>query len=304
VTRAALAFVLVLVAHGTLAAQGQRADSGFVPDVPDPRWPAGAGPVVLIDEAHHNFHTVSGRYGPFADLLRADGWTVEGSDAPFTRETLEGARVLVIANAINEANVEDWSLPTPSAFTTDEIAAVRGWVEDGGSLLLIADHMPFPGAAHELGAAFGFEMRNGFASYLPGSGTLIFRRSDGGLGAHPVTDGRNAGERVDSVATFMGQGFRPPPEAVSLLTFSDGAVSLEPETAWEFDDDTPIVPIEGWSQGAVAQVGDGRIAVWGEAAGFTAQVGGPGNAPMGMSLPEAGQNARLVLNLIGWLAEP
>ncbi len=303
-TRAALALILVLFAHGSLAAQGQRADAGYEPDVPNPRWPSGDGPLVLIDEAHNNFHTVSGRYGPFADLLRADGWRVEGSKGPFTREALDRARVLVIANAINEANLEDWSLPTPSAFTPEEIAAVHGWVEDGGSLLLIADHMPFPGAAHELGAAFGFEMRNGFAVYPPGTGTLIFRRSDGSLGTHPVTDGRSAEQRVDSVATFMGQGFRPPEEAVSLLTFSEGAVSLEPETAWEFEDDTPMVPIGGWSQGAVLELGSGRLAVWGEAAGLTAQVGGPGNAPMGMSLPEAGQNARMVLNLIGWLAEP
>ena len=34
--------------------------------------------------------------------------------------------------------------------TSDEITAVAAWVREGGALLLIADHMPFPGAAGTL----------------------------------------------------------------------------------------------------------------------------------------------------------
>src|SRR5215469_306678 len=36
----------------------------------------GKGPVVTVDEAHHNFHTIGGRYRPFANLVEADGFTV------------------------------------------------------------------------------------------------------------------------------------------------------------------------------------------------------------------------------------
>ena len=34
--------------------------------------------MVAIDEAHSNFHTASGQYKPFTDLLTADGYRVVG----------------------------------------------------------------------------------------------------------------------------------------------------------------------------------------------------------------------------------
>ncbi len=81
----------------------------------------------------------------------------------FGNEALRHCDVLVISNALHEGNVSDWSLPTPSAFTSEEVESVRARVEAGGGLWLIADHMPLPGAAHELAATFGFELGNGFA---------------------------------------------------------------------------------------------------------------------------------------------
>jgi len=73
--------------------------------------------------AHHNFHTADGRYAPFAKLLRRDGYRVEAWRTPFG--ALRGVDVLVISNALHERNEKDWSLPTPSAFTTEEIGVVR-----------------------------------------------------------------------------------------------------------------------------------------------------------------------------------
>ena len=46
----------------------------------------------------------------------------------------------------------------------------------------------------------------------------------------------------------------------------------------------------------------GRVAVFGEAAMFTAQLAGPNAAPMGMNAPIAGQNARFALHVMRWLA--
>ncbi len=83
----------------------------------------------MIDEAHHNFHTAEGRYAPFAKLLRRDGYRVEAWRTPFG--ALRGVDVLVISNALHKRNEKDWSLPTPSAFTTEEIGVVRSWVESG-----------------------------------------------------------------------------------------------------------------------------------------------------------------------------
>ena len=141
---------IVLLAATSIALAQQVPDLAYKPPLPRPAYESGNGPRVAIDEAHHNFHTANGRYKPFADLLRRDGYRVDGLGKPLLSDSLEGADVLVIANALNERNVEDWSLPTPSGLMADEIAAVRAWVEKGGSLFLIADHMPFPGAASDL----------------------------------------------------------------------------------------------------------------------------------------------------------
>ena len=73
----------------------QVADSAFAPPVPQPAFAEGQGPVVLLDEAHFNFHTASGRYFTFAQLLRRDGFVVRPLTAPFSKASLAGARVLV-----------------------------------------------------------------------------------------------------------------------------------------------------------------------------------------------------------------
>lgn len=125
-----------------------------------PRFPPGTGPRLAIDQAHHDFHTLDGMFAPFADVARADGFRVTPHAEPFTPESLAAVDVLVIANALAERNDHrtggSWELPTPSAFTPAEIDALDTWVRAGGRLWLIADHMPFPGAAQALAARLGF----------------------------------------------------------------------------------------------------------------------------------------------------
>ena len=119
----------------------------------------------------------------------------------------------------------DWApLPTLSAFTEAEVAAVEQWVRSGGSLLLIADHMPLAGHAEALAAAFGIRFQNGFAQDAKGNGQMTFRRSDGSLPASVIADGRGTAERVDSVMTFTGQAFRldPAVKAEPLLVLRGG----------------------------------------------------------------------------------
>ena len=155
--------VIVLLAATDLVPAQQAPDLKYRPPLPRPAYEAGKGPRVAIDEAHHNFHTADGRYKPFAELLRRDGYRAEGLGKPLSADSLKAMDVLVIANPLHERNIVDWSLPTPSAFTQDEIAALHTWVEMGGALFLIADHMPFPGAAKDLAEAFGVEFSNGYA---------------------------------------------------------------------------------------------------------------------------------------------
>jgi hypothetical protein len=293
---------LVLVVSCASCAHEQVADATFRPAVEQPEFAPGTGPVVFVDEAHYNYHTASGRYRAFVELLEGDGYEVRPCDDPFSAEVLTEAQILVIANALHESDVNRWILPNPSAFTLGEIDAVFDWVEQGGSLMLIADHMPFPGAAEDLGAAFGFEFRNGFAMVPDHTGPDEFRRDDGSLAVHPITDGRMPRERVDQVLSFTGQAFVSPAEAEPLLILGDGFLSLEPEKAWVFDHRTRRVDAAGMHQGAVVTVGLGRVAVFGEAAMFTAQRAASHRAPMGLNAPGAERNAQLALNVAHWLS--
>ncbi|MDH5644218.1 MAG: DUF4350 domain-containing protein [Gemmatimonadota bacterium] len=296
---------LLISLSGATTAQ-QVADTSFIPASVEMTYRPGRGPLVLLDEAHNNFHTVDGRYLAFAAVLRRDGFVVEPLVESFSEESLAEASVLVIANAISEVNVDNWVLPTPSAFTDEEIESVFNWVEQGGSLLLLADHMPFPGAAAKLGERFGFEFLNGYAyendSLLRGGGPIFFRTDVGTLKDHAVIRGRTPDESVSSVATFTGQAFRVPESAHSIFVFREGSVSLQPDTAWVFSDETLRTDVSGWSQGAVLEVGEGRIAVFGEAAMFSAQVQGPNRRPMGMNRPDASENMQFLLNVMHWLA--
>ncbi len=306
----AIALILFPVLAGSVQGQ-QLAALDFEPTVGAPAYPRGGGPIVLIDEGHHNFHTIGpttdyddahqqvtipGRYGPFADLLRRDGYVVKSLRSLLSRAALVDVQVLVIANALAEANVDDWSLPNPSAFEDDEIEAIVTWVREGGALLLIADHQPWPAAAAELAERFGLLFYNGSTERLQ------FRRKIGTLRDHPITRGRGMAEQIDCVLTFSGQAFRFDSE-----TTGDPLLIIPPQTTlvlhWDpFQDLTEKVPrirADGMLQGAAVRFGAGRVAAFGEAAMFTAQVDEEG--PMGMNHPEAPQNAQFVLNVLHWL---
>jgi hypothetical protein len=232
----------------------QVSDTLFDPPIARPAFAAGSGPTVLLDEGHFNFHTVEGRYAPFVRLLRRDGFVVRALREPLTPASLAPARILVIANALSERMSQGaWALPNAPAFSGAEIAVLERWVHQGGSLFLIADHMPFPGAAETLATAFGIQVTDGFATDSScATDEIVFRRSDGSLADHPST---------------------------------------------------PRIPAEGMLQGAVLSHGRGRVAMFGEAAMFSAQVSGPSRRPMGMNAPHAGENPRFLLNLMHWLAE-
>ncbi|MDX1748303.1 MAG: hypothetical protein R3324_20400, partial [Halobacteriales archaeon] len=165
--------------------------------------------------------------------------------------------------------------------------------------------MPIAGHAEALASSFGIRFHNGFVFDDEGNGSITFRRSDGTLTGRDVVDGRNGSEHVDSVTTFTGQAFRVDPgvDADPLLVVPEPYTVLLPRVAWEFSDSTPRVSAAYLLQGALVRHGRGRLAVFGEAAMFTAQLSGPNEWPMGMNHPSAAQNYRFVLNVLRWLAE-
>jgi hypothetical protein len=302
---------LILLIAGTTAADGQQGpDTAWVPVVARPAYPSG-GPRVGIDEAHHNFHTATGNYRPFAALLRTDGYRVAASTQPFTRASLAAFDVLVIANARGGATLETVADP---AFTPAERAALRDWVRRGGSLLLIADHFPFGSATEALSLEFGVGMSRGYtfdttsAARDQNPSFLRFTRANGLLGAHPIMEGRGAAERVSTVQSFTGQSLTVPAGAAALLRLSPTAQDREPPTREEMQAqaaarqrmvdsiaaavragggrDTTLVraaPLQlagpqrftsaaGRAQGVALAFGAGRVVVLGEAAMLSAQV--------------------------------
>lgn len=284
----------------TLTGCGQIPDKFFRPHVTNPVYESGKGPFVCLDEGHHNFHTLDNRFWAFGQLLRRDGYIVEPLKSEFTLENLRPCDILVIANAQLEGEWDDYPYPTPSGFSDTEIESVKNWVSNGGSLLLIADHMPLAGVSQKLALAFGVEFTNGFAFKNDDfEAPLIFQTDEGTLAQHPILSGRSPDEAVTSIRTFTGQAFQAP-TAEPLLVFPEDYVSLMPEKAWDFYETTPRIPVGHWLQGAVMEFELGRAAFFGEAAMFTAQLSDL--KPVGMNAPQAEQNAQFVLNLMHWLS--
>ena len=58
--------VIVLLGTTRIGLAQQVSDVAYKPPVPRPAYKSGKGPRIVIDEAHHNFHTAEGRYKPFA----------------------------------------------------------------------------------------------------------------------------------------------------------------------------------------------------------------------------------------------
>jgi hypothetical protein len=206
----------------------------------------------------------------------------------FSKAGLQEVRILVISNALNERNEQEWNVPTPSAFNDDEIKEVVDWVNGGGSLFLISDHMPFPGCNEKLAAAFGFKFYNGFAvdtSKQPGPD--YFTKRNKRLVENAITQG------LDTILTFTGQGFDIPASAKPILTLDEKFKLWISDTAWVFNKNTRRLPAKGKSQGAYLTVGKGRVVVFGEAAMFTAQLAGGGGNRM--------DNTEFLLRLVHWL---
>jgi hypothetical protein len=310
---AAVCVVTTALVSSPSATAQQIADTTYRPLANVKHAPVtGPRSLVVLDQAHHNFHTASGRYLPFARLLEDAGYVVRPGTARYDSTTLAPIGVLVIANALNAANEVKWQLPVLPAFDSAEVASISAWVKRGGSLWIIADHMPFAGAIADLARSVGVIWIDGFA--LPdgqppdprsGDYVITFRRSDGSLGSIPPVHG--VAERIDSVTTFTGSAFRFSADARigvdawPLLTFHSPTRVWLPREAWVFGDSVPSTSGDGFLQGAVLRAGRGRVAVFGEAAMFSAQRKGPNKTPMGMNAPEAGENARFTIALLRWL---
>lgn len=231
-------------------------------------------PLIVFDQGHHNYGIDESDH-VIEQFLSEYGFIVRQDTELITRRGLEGVDVFHTSNALAAENVDHWALPTPSAFTPDEIRILLSWVREGGSLLVVIEHMPMGGSYGALATALGLDVSNGFAvdetllsSYssdiISDAGDLLFRRREGSLADHPIMNGQTPFGPIDHLATNTGSAFRLPAQGLSLITFDSNVVSLEPDVSWVFDDDTTRVSVAGWSQAGVIELGNGRVVVLGD----------------------------------------
>jgi len=293
-----LALTIVLALNAAFAQQV--ADPDFEAKVAHPAYPKN-GPKVLFDEAHNNFHTASGRYKPFADLITNDGYQITPNKQKFSAQVLMGFNVLVISNALG---AERMNMPEASnpAFTPEECDVVRDWVKGGGALLLIADHAPMGSANQILADRFAVNMSKMFTvdnqNYDKDSnnpGFIIYTRESGRLADHPITRGRNDSERINKIIAFTGQSLKGPADSFAFMKLADTAADAMPGV------NNDPVSAAGRAQGIVMSVGKGRVIVLGEAAMLSAQLAGPNKMPFGMNRPGI-DNRQLALNIMHWLS--
>ena len=298
-----VSMLVVVLMLAIVAIAQQVADPDFDTRVSKPVYTK-QHPKVLFDEAHNNFHTSTGRYKPFADLITSDGYSITPNKQKLSQKTLVGFDVLVISNALGAPAMNSPEAGN-SAFTDDECDAIRDWVRAGGSLLLIADHAPMGAAAERLSLRFGVEMSKGFTAdpsnydvESDNEGFIKYNLENNGLGNHPILEGRNASERISRITAFTGQSLKGPKDSVAFMKLADTAIDAIIQI------DGTVVSrnsAAGRAQGIALKFGKGRVVVLAEAAMMSAQVAGPQKVKFGMNKPGT-DNRQLALNIMHWLS--
>lgn len=290
-----IVLVIFLGIVSSLVSAQQKSDKGYSPSITTPSITGVSAPRIMIDEKHRNGHTRKGKFLGFSRLLEANGYTLESGKKSFNPSLLNEVDVLVVANAKRS------SKRTVSAFNETEIGVLTEWVKAGGSLLLIADHSPYPAFASNLASAFGFKLINGIAyGSKKQKGRYRFEAVKGSLDASSfLYIDPTLGEKA-TFMTFTGSAFVPPSGATNVLKFgADSWVALVQDGDFKAVKTAKKYPINGLSQGALLKFGDGKVALFGEAAAFTAQKNG--KRKMGLHAPGAEGNEAFVLALMRWL---
>jgi hypothetical protein len=296
-----ICFYIFLLSPGSVLAQ-HLADTSFKTIVEHPAYSKNS-PRVMFDEAHYNFHTSTGRYKPFADLVMNDGYRIVVNRQSFTKKSLESFKLLVIANALAD-DIDEAGADKP-AFTDEECEAVRDWVKSGGSLLLIADPGPFGSSTSNLAKQFGVEMESSVTEDPAHSADefraslIVYSRDNHQLVDHPITTGRDASEKIGRVVVFEGQSLKAGEDAIAFLKLADSARDVKRDGDGQA---TSATPAAGRSQGVALKFGAGRVVVLGEADMLSALLGNPPeNEPIGMNYPGV-DNKQLALNIMHWLS--
>jgi hypothetical protein len=318
---AVVLFLWVGVGHAQMMA-----DPNAITTIANPAYKS-AHPRIAIDQAHGNIHTEDGLFKPFAQLAENDGYQVVPNAKSFTKDSLKNIDVLVISNPLGTLS-HDNNNSSP-AFTQAECDAVYDWVQQGGSLFLIADHAPIGDAAQPMAQRFGVTLGNNFVfDTNPDNFTsdhvtvLVFSDTNHLLGSSPIMQGRGESERLHRLVAFTGESVSIPKSATALLILSETAGLASPGSEVEpmFDKDAvkakaareaalKKAPAGAKSMAVAFSSGKGRVVVSGEAGMMTAQVfkekqkdGSEKIAgAMGWEVP-GNDDRQYVLNILHWLS--
>lgn len=286
----------------------QRADLQADVSVSSPKFNPETSPRVSFDSGHGNFHDINTTYAPFAELMKNDGIILSTHEGFFTKNNLQDINLLIIVNATLS---EDHGVEVSSAFTEEEIYILTKWIQDGGSLLLIADHDPFGSATSELAEALGVGMSSvwtvdslRFSEAIDNKTWLEFSEENKGLGQHSILQNEIPESAVRRVITFTGQSLSFDSTWISILQLSPSARNYfsRSEALVAASDTTTYFAVPNQSQLIARKYGNGRIVIAGEAAMFTAQ-----EVRIFLKSYHAGfnyngyDNKKLVLNIIHWL---
>ncbi|MEQ8927190.1 MAG: DUF4350 domain-containing protein [Fulvivirga sp.] len=279
------------------------ADTDFTFELVKSAYQHNEGPVITVDEGHNNLHKKDGGLSVLVRALEEDGYQVKANESAISDEVLDATDIYVIANALHASDVGNWVVPNPSAFTENEMDVLVNWVKEGGRLLLVADHMPYGGAAQDLGAKLGVEWNNGFVikpgQHWPPS---TFSLESGTLKENEITKRADDFETITTLASFTGSAFKAPKGATIIFEFDDSHEVLMPDTAWRFNEKTKKYNSKGWQQGAYFSFGKGKVVVLGEAAMITAQIVND-QFKVGFNSPQAPQNLQFALNIFHYLSD-
>jgi hypothetical protein len=260
-------------------------DEQFDPPVPDPAFPLGSGPRVLVDERHRNVVSLASYFRPVGRFLEKDGYVIRAGKEAFQKTNLEPVRIVVIANA----QAPEGAPPGTQAFPDQEVKALERWVKTGGGLLLIADRAPFGEPARSFARAFGVTPEN----------NTILRKGDDGKPTGVLTiDVASDGDPKHPIFSGVSRVVYVVGESLSGL----GAILKAPRGTYSGPtaQATQGPPAGGKPLVLAFSYGSGRVVVIGDAGIASAFGSAGGQAHRGISEED---NARFVRNVFRWLAK-
>ena len=240
-------------------------------------------------------------------LVTEEGFSVATNSAPFSAGRLAGTDILLITNPNGAGAAAPVEQRARAAFTDAEVDAVQQWVAAGGALLLVTDHYPAGASARILAERLGVHLSAGWTddvshrrtlpTYGPVFGYLLFSRAAGLIGDHPIMNGRDRSERIETVSTTTGESIEGPPGSIALLPLSPTALDWMPSGSRPSSPPRDFNPCPGCdtrsaagrSQGIAFEFDRGRVVVVGEMGALTGYA------------PDTG-NRQFTLNIVRWLA--